>query len=99
MSVIKLVIQQLVSGHPMHPLGLMGSFLASQMGEHLRITMEAVFLPTLSKPFFSFSKVMDLLLDVVGKAVGGRYEDEKPDNDYSYAGYEEEGEEEQILDD
>ena len=42
---------------------------------------------------------MDLLLDVVGKAVGGRYEDEKPDNDYSYAGYEEEGEEEQILDD
>ena len=42
---------------------------------------------------------MDLLLDVVGKAVGGRYEDEKADNDYSYAGYEEEGEEEQILDD
>ena len=41
---------------------------------------------------------MDLLLDVVGKAVGGRNEDVTPGKDYSY-GFEEEGEDDQILDD
>ena len=41
---------------------------------------------------------MDLLLDVVKKAVRGKYGDETPGKDYSY-GFEEEGEDDQILDD
>jgi len=43
-------------------------------------------------------KVMDLLMDVVGKVIRGRSKDERPDNEFS-DDYEEEGEEEELLDD
>ena len=76
------------------PWGLFGLL---KWGNILELLWMLCSYPSFANPRV-FSEVMDLLLDVVKKAVRGKYEDETPGKDYSY-GFEEEGEEEELLDD